>query len=98
MVTNTTDLDRCSKFIDKVREDRYGKVIDRQERKFNNLISKRNNNSNKAINNNNRLEQGSNANSSDRLNNNNNQFQATNNNKWVINLSKTNLSEGQKSV
>ena len=98
ILTNTTDLDRCSKFINKVREDRYGKVKDRQVRKFNNLISKSNNNSNKAINNNNRLGQGSNANNSDRLNNNINQSQANNNNKWVINLSKTNLTEGQKSV
>ena len=81
IVTNATDLDRCSKFIDKVREDRHGKVKDRQIRKFNNLISKSNNNSNKAINNSNKLGQGSNTNNSDRLNNNNNQSQANNNNK-----------------
>ena len=29
IVTNATDLDRCSKFINKVREDRYGKLKDR---------------------------------------------------------------------
>ena len=55
IVTNATDLDRCSKYINKVREDRYDKVKDRQVRKFKNLISKSNNNSNKVINNNNRL-------------------------------------------
>ena len=66
IVTNSTDLDRCSKFINKVREDRYAKVKDRQVRKFINLIIKSNNNSNKAINNNNRLGQGINTNNSDR--------------------------------
>ena len=54
LASNATDLDMCSKFINKVREDRYGKVKDRQVRKFSNLISKSNNDSNKAINNNNR--------------------------------------------
>ena len=87
IVTNATDLDRCSKFFNKVREDRYGKVKDRQVRKFNNLISK-SNNSNKAINNNTISGEHSNANNSDRLNNNNNQSQVNNNNTWVINLSK----------
>ena len=80
IATNASDLDRCSKLNDKVREVRYGKVKDRQERKFNNFISKINNNSNKATNNNNRLGQGSNANNSDRSNNNSNQSQANNNN------------------
>ena len=56
IVTNTTDLDRCSKFIDKVREDRYGKIKDTQVRKFNILNSKSNN---KASNNLNRVVQGS---------------------------------------
>ena len=54
IITNATDLDRCSKFIDKVKEDRYGKVKERQVRKFNNLISKSKNNSDKASNNNSR--------------------------------------------
>ena len=54
MVTNTTDLDRCSKFINRVREDRYGQVKDRQLRKFNILISKSKNeyNNSSSINNN----------------------------------------------
>ena len=68
IVTNATDLDMCSKFINKVREDKYGKVKGRQVRKFNILISKSNNNNNKA------------SNSSDRPNNNNNyQSQVSNN-------------------
>ena len=40
IVTNTTDLDRCNRFIIKVREERYGKVKGRQVRKFNTLNSK----------------------------------------------------------
>ena len=40
IVTNPTDLDRCKRFIDKVREEKYGKVKSRQVRKFNTLISK----------------------------------------------------------
>ena len=32
-VTNATDLDWCSKFIDKVKEDRYGKVKDETGKK-----------------------------------------------------------------
>ena len=67
LVTNA-DLDRCSKFIDKVREDRYSRVKARQVRKLHNLISKSNNNS--ANNNNNRLVQVRNAISSDRSNSN----------------------------
>ena len=75
IVTNTTDLDRCSKFIDKVREDRYSKVKDRQVRKFNILNSKSNNNNNKANNNHSRVSQGSIMRSSDSSNNNNSQLQ-----------------------
>ena len=48
------DFDKCSKFIKMVRGDRYGKVKDRQVRKFHILI-------NKSKNNNNRLEQDGNA-------------------------------------
>ena len=36
LVTNTTDLDRCSKFFDKVREERFHKIKDR----FHILVSK----------------------------------------------------------
>ena len=44
MVTNTTDIDQCSKFIDKVGEDRFFKMKDRQVNKFNILVRKSNNN------------------------------------------------------
>ena len=33
-------MGKCSKFLDKVREDRYNRVKARQVRKFNNLFSK----------------------------------------------------------
>ena len=99
------DFDRCSKFIKEVREDRYGKVKDRQVRKFHNLINKSKNNNNtleqvgNAINN--RLSQGSNPGHSDSHNySTSNQSAGSNNSnsKWVINLSKTSLPEGQKSI
>ena len=103
LVTNAVDLDRCSKFIKEVREDRYGKVKDRQVRKFHNLINKNKNRNNRSGQDdnttNNRLGQDSNAGNLDRPNNNNKNNQSPNNNsKWVINLSKTELTEGQKSV
>ena len=104
MVTQV-DLDRCSNFIEKVRLDRFNQVRARQVRKFHILCSK---NSNKQANNNrdrdNRILLGVNANSTD----NNNQVvrydnheQTGNSNldsRWVINLSKIELTESQKSV
>ena len=92
------------KFIKEVREGRYGKVKDRQVRKFQNLINKNNSNNNNRAGrdsrtNNNGLEQAVNANNIDRSNNNsNNNNPMPHNSKGVINLSKTNLMEGQKSV
>ena len=41
LVTNTTYLHRCSKFINKVREERFHKIKDGQVRKFNILVSKK---------------------------------------------------------
>ena len=105
LITNELDFDKCSKFIEEVREDRVGKVKDRQVRKFHNLINKSKNNNNRleqdgnAINK--RLSQGSNAGHSDSHNNDtNNQLPNSNNSnsKLVINLSKTSLTEGQKSI
>ena len=97
MVTNKTDLERCSRFIDKGREDRYGKVKDRQVRKFQNLFNKSKNNNNRfgQVSSGSNLERPNNNSS----NNNNNTSQLhDNNNKWVINLFKTRLTEGQVSV
>ena len=104
MVTQV-DLDRCSNFIEKVRIDRFNKVKARQVRKFHNLCNKISPNqvSNHGDNNN-RTTLGVNA---DRLDNNNqvvrldNNIQAGNisqDSKWVINLSKTELTSAQKSV
>ena len=45
LVTNTTDTEKCSKFINREREDRFFKVRERQVSKFNRLDSKSNNNS-----------------------------------------------------
>ena len=104
MVTQV-DLDRCSIFIEQVRLERFNQVKARQVRRFHILCNK---NSNKQANNNrdrdNRTLLGVNANSTDS----NNQVvrhvsdkQTGNSNldsKWVINLSKTELTEVQKSV
>ena len=89
IVTNTTDLDRCKRFINKVREERFGRIKGRQVRKFNILISKISNKHDT-------LAQGSNTNGIDRIDSNQNQLQV--NNKRVINLSETELTKGQKSV
>ena len=89
ILTNTTDLDRCKWFNDKVREERFGKVKGRQVRNFNILIRKNYNKSNT-------LAQGSNTNGIGRIDSNQNQLQV--NNRRVINLCKTELTEGQKYV
>ena len=75
-LVTSADLDRCGKFIDKVREDRYDRVKARQVRKFHILCSKSKHY--KANNNNsqNGLSQGVNANrqggsNNNRLDNNN---------------------------
>ena len=56
LATNITDIEKCSKFINKVREDRFFKVRERQVNKFQRLDSQNNNNSfshhNRAIDNN----------------------------------------------
>ena len=94
IVANTTDLDRCSKFIDKVREDRYGKAKDRQLRKFNILISKSKNKYNNSSSNNNNPTQVEDIARVDSNNSNSNsQWQVNHNNKWNINLSKISLTE-----
>ena len=92
LVTNTTDINKHNKFIDKVREDRFFKVRDRQVNKFNRLDSKSNNNSHSY---NNQVQPTDNSNS---INSYNNHSQVEINNKWVINLSKTPLTKGQKSL
>ena len=92
LVTNTTDIDKCSQFINKVREDRFFKVRDRQVHKFNRLDSKSNN---KSCSHNNQVQATGNSNNT---NSGNNQSQQENYNRWVINLSKTLLTKGQESL
>ena len=94
LVPNTTDLDRCSKFINKVREERFHKIKDRQVSKFNILVSK---NTDRRFFNNNNLMQVENREKV--VNNNiNSQSQDSNSNKLVINLFRSNLTESQRSV
>ena len=104
MVTQV-DLDRCSNFIEKVIIERFHKVKARQVRKFHILCNKYS--PNQASNhgaNNSRSTLGANA---DRLDNNNQAVRLNSNNQvgnnkqdnmWVINLSKTELTPAQKSV
>ena len=87
--------------MDKVIEDRYGKVKDRQVRKFNILTNKnknRNNNNYNSSGNNSNLMQVEDTARVDSNNSNSNSQLQENNNRWVINLSKISLTEGQRSV
>ena len=68
----TTTMDRCTEFINKVRESRFIKVRDRQVNKFSRLLSKRD------------RDRGTNAQSIG--NNGQSQAPSNNDNKWVINL------------
>ena len=94
------DRDKCSSFIKKVSKDRLTKVKERQVRKLNSLVNKtinRNNGiSSTGSNHNNGL--GPNSQTQGIANN----YQAgnlnNNNNKWVINLSKTSLTKAQESL
>ena len=102
MVTQV-DLDRCSNFIEKVRLERFKHVKNRQVRKLHILISKQNKdqaNNNRDRDNRNAL--GVNANETDsnrQVVRQGNQEQTGNSNldnKWVINLSKVELTQAQK--
>ena len=104
MVTQV-DLDRCSNFIEKVQLERFIQVKARQVRKFSILCNK--NNVTQTSNNrdsNNRNPLGVNVGNIDNKNQavrQSNNKQTGNNNqdsKWVINLSKTELTAAQKSV
>ena len=104
MVTQV-DLDRCSNYIEKVRLERFNQVRTRQVRKFHIFCSKNSNQqayNNRDRDNSNLL--GVNADSTDSNNQavrHGNDKQTGNSSldsKWVINLSKTELTEAQKSV
>ena len=102
-LVTSADLDRCNNFIEKVREESYNRVMVRQVRRFHILYSKI-----KQSQNNNRLRLGSRSNQgvnadkqglSNSERDNNHQLESSiDNNKWVINLSKTSLTESQKAV
>ena len=94
IVMNTLDLDQCSKFINKVRVDRFFKIKNRRVNKFNILINK----SNHIRSSHNNQMQASTVGNRDNRNSNNSQSQVETNSKWVINLSKTSLNKGQISV
>ena len=93
LVTTTTTQGKCIEFIDKVREDRFNKVKQRQVSKFNRLINKTNNKDREtsASSNNilNQSQTGRSNSDQDRIPNSSNNN--NNSNKWVVNLSKTNL-------
>ena len=95
-IVTQVDLDRCVNFIKKVRQERFNKVKARQVRKFD-ILSNKNKpkkDSNHSFNNN-RPTQGGNV---ARLDNNNQSVSERDISKWVINLSKTELTSAQKAV
>ena len=100
-----SDLERCDSFIEKVREERFNWVKQRQVRKSQSLFNR--NSQDYSYSNNrdlvdNRTSTRDNAVRSDlrnQSNNNNNQLEVgTYNSKWVINLSKTKLTQAQESL
>ena len=95
-IVTQVDLDRCINFIEKVRQDRYNKVKDRQVRKFEILSNKNRTKQDNNLNfSNNRLTQRFNE---TRLDNNNQLVSDRDIDKWVINLSQTELTTAQKAV
>ena len=109
-IITQVDLDRCTNFIEKVRLERFKQVKNRQLRKLHILSSKhcsRQVNNNRD--NNNRATLGVNANNVDsnehRVRHGNdqqtsvyNQLNTNSNSKWVINLSKVELTQAQRSL
>ena len=99
-VTNTTDGHKCSRFIEKVSEDRFTKVKERKVRKRNSLLNKTINRNNGISSTGSNHSNGSGPNSQIQGIANNNKAGNLNNNnsKWVINLSKTSLTKAQESL
>ena len=112
MVTETTTQQQCREFIDMVREVRFTKVRDRQVRKFNRLLHKHTSNGNmemdegQAINNNHNSVNNSQTQSHTCIDN--NQLHSgsigsivsiiSQDNKWVVNVSKSPLAPAQESL
>ena len=102
-LVTSADLDRCGNFIEKVREERFNRVKERQVSKFHILYNKNKQGpSDNMVRTDNRLNQGVNADRQGLRNNgrdnNNHSEVALDNSKWVINLSKTRLTEAQEAV
>ena len=102
-LVTSDDPDRCGNFIEKVREERFNRVKERQVSKFHILYNKNKQGpSYNRVRADNRPNQGVNAYGQGLSNNgrdNNNQSEvALDNSKWVINLSKTRLTEAQEAV
>ena len=85
-IVTQVDLDRCINFIEKVRQDRFNKVKDRQVRKFELLSSKSRTNQDSNHNFNRPTQRCNEA----RLDNNNQLVSDRDINKWVIKLPKLN--------
>ena len=107
-IITKVDLDRCTDFIEKVRVERFKQVRDRQVRKLHILSNKHLTQVNNNRDNNKRDTLGVNANNTDsyqhRVRHGNNQIGYHNhdnnnsNSKWVINLSKVELTWAQRSL
>ena len=98
-------LDRCDSLIEKVREERFNQVKQRQVRKFPSLFNRNRQDysysNNRAIVDNRTIIRDNVVRSGLRYqsNNNNNQLEVgPDNSKWVINLSKTKLTKAQESL
>ena len=102
LITSQADKDKCRGLIDKVKQDRYSKIKDRQVRKFQ-ILSEKTRKANTRLNNQiiRKVQGRANTSNVDRdreeaqTDNNQNRVQ---NNKWVINLSKTELTLVQRSM
>ena len=95
-IVTQVDLDRCINFIEKVRQDTFNKIKDIQVRKFEILSNKNRTKQDNNLNfNNNRPTQRCNE---TRLDNSNQSVRDRDIDKWVINLSKTELTTAQKEI
>ena len=95
LVTTTTTQGKCIQFINKVRENRFNKIKERQVFKFNRLVNKPSNKDRDSS-----AQPSSNFRQLQEIRSKANQVQTinNNNNKWAINLSKTPLILAQHSL
>ena len=94
LVTTTTTQGKCEEFINKVREDRFNKIKERQVSKFNRLVNKMSNKDKETS-----TSSSNYINQSQTSRGQSNQLIIPNNNyTWVVNLSKTPLTPAQHSL